>query len=52
MRDGTQGLGFNLSANEKLQLLRKLDDYHIDIVEGGFPQSNPKEVEFLNMQIL
>ena len=46
LRDGTQGLGFNLSANEKLQLLRKLDDYHIDIVEGGFPQSNPKEVEF------
>jgi 2-isopropylmalate synthase len=46
LRDGTQSLDFTLSAKEKLDLLIKFDEYHIDIVEGGFPQSNPKEDEF------
>ena len=46
LRDGTQSLDFTLSAKGKLDLLTKFDEYHIDIVEGGFPQSNPKEAEF------
>ena len=46
LRDGTQGLGFVLSLEEKLQILIKLDEIGVDYVEGGFPLSNPKEIEF------
>lgn len=46
LRDGTQGVGFILSMQEKLQILLKLDEVGVDYVEGGFPLSNPKEIEF------
>src|SRR4051794_507299 len=46
LRDGTQGEGFNLSLHDKLQIARKLDEFGIDYVEGGFPASNPKDAAF------
>lgn len=46
LRDGTQGEGFNLSLQDKLQIAQKLDELGVDYVEGGFPLSNPKDAAF------
>jgi 2-isopropylmalate synthase len=46
LRDGTQREGISLSCADKLRLARRLDDLGVAYVEGGFPGSNPKDVEF------
>ena len=46
LRDGGQGLGITLSVEDKLRIVTRLDQFGIDIVEGGFPASNPKDLEF------
>ncbi|MEM7808209.1 MAG: citramalate synthase [Planctomycetota bacterium] len=46
LRDGTQGEGFNLSLHDKIAIAQKLDDLGVDVIEGGFPQSNPKDAAF------
>jgi 2-isopropylmalate synthase len=46
LRDGTQGEGFNLSLQDKVQIALKLDDLGVDYIEGGFPASNPKDEGF------
>jgi 2-isopropylmalate synthase len=46
LRDGTQREGISLSLNDKLKIVRKLDDLGIHYVEGGWPGSNPKDAEF------
>jgi 2-isopropylmalate synthase len=46
LRDGTQSEGFNLSANDKVRIARKLDELGVAFIEGGWPGSNPKDVEF------
>lgn len=46
LRDGTQGEGFNLSLQDKIQIAIKLDDLGVDYIEGGFPVSNPKDEAF------
>ena len=48
LRDGTQGLGFNLSLEDKLRILRALDHMGVDYVEGGYPLSNPKDSAFFH----
>jgi len=45
LRDGMQGQGMSLSAQEKVRVVRKLDDLGIRLIEAGFPGSNPKERE-------
>ncbi|MEA2193831.1 MAG: 2-isopropylmalate synthase [Solirubrobacteraceae bacterium] len=45
LRDGMGGGGMSLTAAEKVRLVHRLDDLGIDIVEAGFPASNPKEAE-------
>jgi 2-isopropylmalate synthase len=46
LRDGSQGEGISFSREDKLKILRCLDDFNIDYVEGGWPGSNPKDIEF------
>ena len=46
LRDGTQGEGFNLSLEDKLQIAIQLDALGVDYIEGGFPISNPKDEAF------
>jgi 2-isopropylmalate synthase len=46
LRDGTQGEGFQLSVLDKLRIAERLDAFGIDFIEGGWPGSNPKDVEF------
>ena len=48
LRDGTQGEGVNLSVQDKLLIAKKLDEFGIDIIEGGWPGSNPRDEEFFN----
>ncbi len=49
LRDGTQGEQVNLSAEDKLRIARKLDDFGIHYIEGGWPGSNPKDERFFQM---
>ena len=49
LRDGTQGEQVNLSAEDKLRIARKLDEFGIQHVEGGWPGSNPKDARFFEM---
>jgi len=46
LRDGTQGEGFSLSGLDKIRLAQRLDDFGVDYIEGGWPGSNPKDIEF------
>ncbi|HBM78181.1 MAG TPA: citramalate synthase [Verrucomicrobiales bacterium] len=46
LRDGTQGEGFQLSGLDKLRIAHRLDEFGADYIEGGWPGSNPKDVEF------
>jgi 2-isopropylmalate synthase len=45
LRDGMQGEGMSLTAAEKVRVVRKLDELGVDVIEAGFPASNPKEQE-------
>ena len=45
LRDGMGGGGMSLTAAEKVRLVHRLDDLGVDIIEAGFPASNPKEAE-------
>jgi 2-isopropylmalate synthase len=49
LRDGMQGGGMSLSAPEKLRVAHELDRLGLDIVEAGFPSSNPKELELFGL---
>jgi len=46
LRDGEQAQGVALSLEDKLNIVRRLDEFGIDIIEGGFPASNPKDIAF------
>ena len=46
LRDGTQGEGFSLSGLDKIRIAKRLDDFGVDYIEGGWPGSNPKDIEF------
>jgi 2-isopropylmalate synthase len=46
LRDGTQSEGLSLSVEDKLKIAGLLDGFGIHYVEGGYPGSNPKDVEF------
>jgi 2-isopropylmalate synthase len=46
LRDGTQREGISLSVDDKLKIARRLDEFGVDYIEGGWPGSNPKDAEF------
>ena len=46
LRDGAQGEGINFSALDKLRIAEKLDAFGVHYIEGGWPGSNPKDMEF------
>src|SRR6478736_8816773 len=46
LRDGTQSEGLSLSVEDKLKIARLLDGFGIHFIEGGYPGSNPKDIEF------
>ena len=46
LRDGAQREGMSLSVDDKLEIARRLDQFGIHYIEGGWPDSNPKDAEF------
>ena len=46
LRDGSQGEGINFSVADKLRIAERLDAFGIHYVEGGWPGSNPKDIDF------
>jgi len=46
LRDGSQGEGISFSVEDKMRIARRLDAFGIDYIEGGWPGSNPKDIEF------
>jgi len=48
LRDGTQGGGMSLSVDDKVQIAKRLDALQFDYIEGGWPGSNPKDIDFFN----
>lgn len=46
LRDGSQSELISFSVEDKLRILKKLDELGIHYIEGGFPASNPKDREF------
>ncbi|MBI4398038.1 MAG: citramalate synthase [Candidatus Omnitrophica bacterium] len=46
LRDGTQGEGMSLSLDDKLKLAKRLDEFGVHYIEGGWPGSNPKDMDF------
>ncbi|MEO5966161.1 MAG: citramalate synthase [Candidatus Limnocylindrales bacterium] len=46
LRDGTQGENITLSLADKLRVALMLDEYGFPYIEGGWPGSNPKDIEF------
>jgi len=49
LRDGAQGEGITFSAQDKLDVVRALDDLGISFIEAGNPGSNPKDMEFFRL---
>ncbi|MFC1478664.1 citramalate synthase [Candidatus Margulisiibacteriota bacterium] len=48
LRDGEQGENISFTVADKIKIAKLLDDFGIDYIEGGWPGSNPKAVEFFN----
>jgi len=46
LRDGSQGEGINFSVMDKLRIAERMDAFGIHYIEGGWPGSNPKDIEF------
>jgi len=46
LRDGSQREGIALSLNDKLRIAKRLDEFGVHYIEGGWPGSNPKDAEF------
>lgn len=49
LRDGTQGEKVCLSASDKIRIAKRLDQFGVDYIEGGWPGSNPKDLEFFKL---
>ena len=48
LRDGSQGEGINFSVMDKLRIAERLDAFGVHYIEGGWPGSNPKDIEFFD----
>ena len=46
LRDGAQAEGVSLSIEDKLLIADALEALGVDYIEGGYPHSNPKDMEF------
>ncbi|WP_018249309.1 citramalate synthase [Orenia marismortui] len=48
LRDGSQREGISYSTEDKLNITKRLDELGISYIEGGWPGSNPKDIEYFN----
>jgi len=48
LRDGAQAEGISFSVADKIRIAERLDAFGIHYVEGGWPGSNPKDLDFFD----
>ena len=48
LRDGSQAEGIAFSLADMVRVAKVLDQFGIDFIEGGWPGSNPKHMDFFN----
>jgi 2-isopropylmalate synthase len=46
LRDGSQAEDISFSVEDKLRITKKLDELGIHYIEGGWPGSNPRDMEY------
>jgi len=46
LRDGAQASGISYTVDDKLKIVKMLDEFGVDYIEGGNPGSNPKDIDF------
>ena len=46
LRDGSQGEKISFSVDDKLRIAKVLDEFGIHYIEGGWPGSNPRDLQF------
>ncbi len=46
LRDGMQGEGISFSDEDKLKIARKLDEFGVAYIEGGWPGAAPSDTDF------
>ncbi|WP_341877907.1 citramalate synthase [Defluviitalea saccharophila] len=46
LRDGAQAEGISFSVEDKLKIVKTLDEFGVAYIEAGNPGSNPKDLEF------
>lgn len=51
LRDGTQGEGVSFTSEDKLKIAQSLDAIGIDYIEGGWPGSNPRDMDFFKKAV-
>jgi 2-isopropylmalate synthase len=49
LRDGTQAEDISVTLRDKVKIAQKLDEMKFDYIEGGWPGSNPKDMEFFKL---
>ena len=49
LRDGTQGEHVSFTAEEKIEIALRLDNFGIHYIEGGWPGSNPRDMRFFDL---
>jgi 2-isopropylmalate synthase len=49
LRDGMQGQGMSLSAAEKIRVVHALDALGVQMIEAGFPDANPKDLQLFEL---
>ena len=46
LRDGSQAEGISFTVEDKIRIAHKLDELGVHYVEGGWPGSNPRDINF------
>jgi 2-isopropylmalate synthase len=46
LRDGAQTLGVSFTVKDKIAITEKLDRLGVHFIEGGWPGSNPKDIDY------
>ena len=46
LRDGSQSEDVSFTVEDKIRIAHKLDELGISYIEGGWPGSNPKDIDF------
>ena len=48
LRDGEQSENISFTVEDKVKIAKLLDSFKIDYIEGGWPGSNPKAIDFFD----